>query len=850
MTSARTFGVCLIFLTALAMAQTPIPTIEQPLVPAAAQPGGAGFTLTINGAGFINPPNPPPTAVLWGQGSSVIQLAVTSSTATQLTATVPAANIGTAGTPFVSVLSSSGLTSNVEFFQIATPASPQFAAPVDYSPGLNTVETALVADFNGDGILDLAIGVGAVAANIQEVAVLLGNGDGTFQSPTAYSVTDASSIVAGRFTNDGGSIDLVAGETLLVNNGAGVFTPSSLGVPGFRPFAVGDFRQIGVLDIAGLIGPNIQVLNNNGISTFTPGQNFPGGTTVAGMLTADFNGDGILDLAVLDTGGPAVRVFLGLSGGGFNTASPLTTGTPPGGIAFTAADFNGDSKQDIALVSQSTGGQVSILNGNGDGSFTSGFSQLLANPVTGGIVTGDFNEDGKLDLATGTYILPGNGNGTFQTPINFGGTAEVLATGDFNGDGRPDLVAQSSPNVAILLQQGVLVSPTTLNFSAQTVGTSSASQQITLSNIQNAVLTINSISITGPNANEFSQTNGCGASLAANSSCSIKITFTPTAAGTATAFVSVADNAASSPQTVSLAGVGQTAGPGATLNPSPVNFTPTQPQLVGTSASVPVSLSNTGNAALTIASIAFTGPNAAEFAQTNNCPTSLGVQASCTINVTFTPTAGGSPTATASLSVTDNAPTSPQTVPLTGAVQNFSLTTTCTSLNVVPGQTAIFTVDLAPVNGFTKSVALSCSGAPALATCTVTPTSMTLDGSTTVQARVTATTTRAFGFLRLPFGHSDASRMAGLVGLAGITGFAALVIMPGKRQVKPGRRLRGLIVLLGLLSTTAMLPSCGGGATDPPGTAAGTFPLTVTGTFQSATGTAVTEKVSFNLVVQ
>ena len=291
--------------------------------------------------------------------------------------------------------------------------------------------------------------------------------------------------------------------------------------------------------------------------------------------------------------------------------------------------------------------------------------------------------------------------------------------------------------------------------------------------------------------------------------------------------------------------------PAAVLSPAPLNFgSTTQPQLVGTSASLPVTLTNSGSAPLTITSIGFAGTNASEFTQNNKCGTALAAGAGCTINVTFTPTAnGGSGSATASLSVADNAAGSPQAVPITATVQNFSLTTTCTSLTVVPGQTAIFTVDLAPVNGFTQSVSLSCSGAPALATCTVSPNPIALDGSTTVQAKVTATTTKTTGFLQFPVGRSNGNRMAGLAGLSGIAGLAGLIVLPGKRGVKPRRRVCGLIFLLCMLAILMMLPSCGGGG-DPPGTALGTYPLTVTGTFQSATETAITESVSFSLVVK
>jgi len=832
----------------LAIGQS-IPTIEQPLVPTAAQPGGAGFTLTINGAGFV----PTPSGVLFGN----TQLTITNSTATQLTATVPLANIAAAGTASVSVLSSDGLTSNVEFFQIATPASPLFNPAVDYDSGVDgTVESTLVADFNGDGILDLALGLSTPDSGPQ-VSVLLGNSNGTFQTPAVYAVSDASSLVAGRFTNDGGSVDIVAGNTLLENNGSGVFTATPLlpGVAGFIPYAVGDFSQNDTLDIAGMMNGNVQILDNNGASSFSLGQTFTGGITqFGGMLAADFNGDGVLDLAVLDTNStaPVVRVFIGNTESGFGGGNPLTTSTPAGVVAFTAADFNGDNKQDIALVyNVGNGSQVLVLDGNGDGTFTSGFSQALANPVTGTIVTADFNEDGKLDLAAGTYILQGNGDGTFQKPpIDFGGTSEVLATGDFNGDGRPDLAAQAGASVAVLLQQVpapvVLLSPTSLNFNSQAVGTSSGSQPITLSNTGNAVLAIDSISITGANASEFSQTNNCSASLAANASCTINVTFSPTVMGTASASVSITDNAAGSPQAVTLSGVG-TGTPGAMVSPSTLDFG-TLP--VGTtSPAQSVTLTNNGNVTLTITAIGFTGPDANAFAQTNssNCGTSLAVDASCTIDVTFTPTSVG--TASASLSISDNAASSPQTVSLTGVGSPFSLTTTCVSLTVVPGQTAIYTVDLAPVGDFTPMVSLSCSGAPALATCTVSPSSMTLSGSITAQ--VTATTTPATGFLQFPFGRSNENRMAGLAGLAGIAGLAALVVLPGKRRMKPGRRLCGLIFLLCILAALVALPSCGGaGGVDPPGTAAGTYPLTVTGTFQPEDAAAITEQVSFNLVVK
>jgi len=289
--------------------------------------------------------------------------------------------------------------------------------------------------------------------------------------------------------------------------------------------------------------------------------------------------------------------------------------------------------------------------------------------------------------------------------------------------------------------------------------------------------------------------------------------------------------------------------PTSTTSPTKLDFG-NQPLGVAGSPT-PITLTNTGSDDLLITSIV----DANEFSQTNNCPISpnpLAPSQSCTINVTFTPTATGS--ANDTLTITDNSAGSPHTFPLTAVgAAPFNLTTTCTSLTVVQGQSAIYTVDLAPAQGFTQSVSLACSGAPAGGTCTVNPSSMTLNGSSPIQAKVTATTTPpATGFLRHPLNRSNENRWAGLIGIAGMGGFAAMIIFPGKRGTKPARRLCGWIFCLCLLSTMATLSSCGvgGGASDPSPTPAGMYPLTVTATFKSASGTSFSQNVSFNLVVQ
>lgn len=846
--------VCCVNLSQILTAQNaglaPIPTIEQPMSPPSAQPGSPGITLSIPGtmgnSGL-------PAGVRWTAGGSTTTLSLNAgSTSTLVITSVPVSLLSASGTASISVVNTGGLAANIEFFPVATSQSPAFAAPADYTVGGagSTIQSSAVADFNGDGILDLAVGY-TLATGGSAVAVLLGAANGTFGTPSSYTVTNSSSIVVGRF-NNAGFIDIVAGDTYLTNNGSGVFTATSLPTAGFQPYAIGDFSQNGVLDIAGLMGGNVQILNNDGSATFTVGQSFTGSLTEPGpMIAADFNGDGILDLAVLDlyAGFPAVRVYTGSLTGGFD-ANGLATGLPAAPSGFTAADFNGDGKQDLAIAYNQTSGEMLILTGNGDGTFTSGFTELFTNNVSG-VVSGDFNEDGKLDLALGTYVVLGNGNGTFSTtPINIGGTANVLLAGDFNNDGRIDFGAASGNTLSIVLQQpsstpAVSLSPGSLNFGSQAVRSSSSQQSVTLTNVGGANLTISAIAITGANLAEFSQTNNCPASLAASAKCTINVTFTPNASGTASASISITDNATGSPQAVPLSGVGT--GPGAKLNPTGINFTS---QLLGTTSSVQTAnLTNTGTATLTITAINITGTNSADFSQTNNCGTSLPANGSCAVNLTFKPVTAGVTSASANLQVIDSAGT--QTVPVTGSVQTFVLSTNCTSLTVVPGQTAIYTVSLAPAQGFNQSVTLACGGAPGLAQCTVSPSSVTLDGVTAVQAKVTATTTApTSGFLQSAAEPSN--RLAGLIGFAGMLGLAGLVMLPGNRRAKQSRKLWVVLFCLCIISTMATMSSCGGGGLppDPPGTAAGTYPLTVTATFQSGSGTAFTQKVSFDLVVQ
>jgi hypothetical protein len=194
------------------------------------------------------------------------------------------------------------------------------------------------------------------------------------------------------------------------------------------------------------------------------------------------------------------------------------------------------------------------------------------------------------------------------------------------------------------------LSATSLTFATQLVGTSSSAQPVTLTNYGKMALSIASIAASG----DFSQTNTCGSSLAAEANCTISVTFKPTQRGPRTGTLSITDNAAGSPQTVSLTGTGTVV----EFNPTSLSFGS------GSTTTLTTTLSNAGSTALSISSITIAGSTT--FSQTNTCGTSVAAGGSCTISVTFRRTAKGS--FSGDVSVTDNGGGSPQQVRLSGTV--------------------------------------------------------------------------------------------------------------------------------------------------------------------------------------
>ena len=358
----------------------------------------------------------------------------------------------------------------------------------------------------------------------------------------------------------------------------------------------------------------------------------------------------------------------------------------------------------------------------------------------------------------------------------------------------------------------VTLSGNELTFASQMVGTSSTSQAVSLRNNGSAPLKITSISTSG----DFSETNTCGSSLAEGDSCEISIAFKPTITGNRDGNLTIQDNAPGTSQTIKLSGIGLM--PQATLSPTVLTF---GSQPVGTtSAAQIVTLKETGGVAFTITSVSVSG----DFAEAgNDCGNGLSPGDSCSIPVTFTPTAAG--TRSGSLTIIDSAPGSPHVISLSGtgvapAMGVAVASGGSNSASVAAGQTASYKLSIGGM-GMSGTASLSCSGAPAGASCSV-PSSLPFSSTKPTPFTVTVkTTARTIGELRIPgFERSPWWWAVGLLGL---------LILP-KSDFKSAAKRCSLILGTTILM---MLSSCGGSSSPQPstgGTPAGTYTLTVTAT--------------------
>jgi hypothetical protein len=563
--------------------------------------------------------NEPTVGVLLGNGDGTLQPVVTYPSGGTNPVSVAVADVNGDGKPDLIVANKCDTTCSTPAGSVSVllgNGDGTFQAAVPYSTGGYVASSVVVSDVNGDGKPDLLVANQCnAAACVQStdgngsVAVLFGNGDGTFQLAVAYSSGGSLPLgLAVADINGDGKPDLV------VTNECPSGSLSS-GCP------------------SGTDG-SVAVLLNNGNGTFqTAATNDSGAPLTDAVAVADVNGDGKPDLLVgggICTYGSCtgpVGVLLGKGNGTFQTAVTYSGGK--GAVTSIAvADINGDGNPDLLVAIDCPNIESSICN-------FSSVGQLLG------------NGDGTFRPATQ------HGNGGVLTPSS-------LKVADLNGDGKPDVVVANQlccAGVLLNTSQTVATVPSALAFGNTTLPTS-FTRGVMLTSAGNRPLTITSVALTGPNSGDFVESNNCITTLQPLSQCTVKVTFTPSATGARSATLVVTDNASNSPQQISITGAGVI--PAVTLSSTTLTFPTQVVYLPSTSQSVTLTNSGVGELYLSNVAVSVNG----QYIETTGCEATINPGAQCKFTVIFEPTTIGSQTGT--ITLTDNAPGGPQVITFNG----------------------------------------------------------------------------------------------------------------------------------------------------------------------------------------
>jgi hypothetical protein len=387
---------------------------------------------------------------------------------------------------------------------------------------------------------------------------------------------------------------------------------------------------------------NVTITTNYALANNCTGSLVPNSSCNIGVtFTPTSTGTKAGTVTITDNATPSPQKVT-LSGTGIATTADIQLSQAA--VTFDAQTVSTQSPAQIVYYYNQGNTAVTISNFALSGTNPGDFSTTSSSCSVGGQVSA---------LSYCTFRL------TF-TPAAAGARSATLTITDTD-PGSPRTIALSGTGISSSVPE-VYLTPASLTFATQAEGTTSPAQNINLTNNGTGSLTISSIVIAGADPSDYQQTNNCPATLAAGFSCNIAVTFSPVATGTRTATVTVTDSATGSPHSVTLTGTGKAGAlPVVTLTPASLAF-PNVP--LNTLSTQTVTVKNTGTSALTFTSITITGTVSSDFTQTNTCTGSIAVNGTCSIMVNFTPSTLENQTATVTL--TDNAANSPQTIAITG----------------------------------------------------------------------------------------------------------------------------------------------------------------------------------------
>ena len=455
--------------------------------------------------------------------------------------------------------------------------------------------------------------------------------------------------------------------------------------------------------------------------------------------------------------------FINLVGNGATAVANLA----PASLTFPSLQIN-----------QASSAQTVTLTNNGNATLV----------VSGIQIAGDYAQ---------TNTCPGSlGIGSScQFQVTFtpsaGGARNGTLTVTDNAPGSPHAVALSGSGYVTT----ATVAPSVLTFSNQNVGSTSAAQSVVVTNTGTNPISVSAVTPAG----DFAQTNNCTANpVPVSGSCTIHVAFAPTLGGVRDSTLTISDNAQGNPHIVTLTGTGLSAE--AQLSAASLTFSALA--VGATSSAQTLTITNPGNGALIVTDVQASG----DFAQTNTCTTVAANGGRCTLQVTFTPTTSGVRSGT--LTLTDSAGDSPQSILLAGSGIDFTMPSSGGTATVKAGATATYSVSINPVGGaFGAAVTLACAGVPAYSTCTVSPASVT-PGANPATVTVSIKTTAASAQLGEPPLVRNPILAASFAGGFGILGMFLIGAASRRRRV-------GLLAGTLLASGILFWAGCGSSSTPP-----------------------------------